>query len=484
MAPRQKYWDSKIKDFSKEELNHLDDFIKNFNIPKNKISNLKEAFYRAKNSFLEFNIDLNKLEEPTKTMVFESVVYIWYIEGNTTRGKKIISHSLSEFKKDNKFYSFKSAINIKYTKGELEKMLDKNEDRYNNLSSIKLGKMKVKRGTQPLGISLNIDDKIKNKSFGKILITAEQGQKISEYLISNNIDTPLEKKPDKRRENFEKWLEKEYKLFIKNLKEENKKQDLNLEVDFEVFRQYTIFYLSNIQRIISNNKEEKQKMEYMKWLYSEFGQFIANSDTKNRTLSFEAFNQGITAYINALNKNDIKKRSIFTILDFSLPSTEKRMYVLDMESKTIQEVLYVSYGYGNEKRGKNTSVFSNNDGTYAAGIGLVITLFETVICSGTLPALTLEGKEKGFNDNTQIRGITLHGAEYARKPRTYPNGEYKLGLTAGCFAVDDRISARVIDEIKGGSAIFVYGKFAEYNSETSKYQDIKFAYNYIKKNNI
>jgi hypothetical protein len=124
MAVKQTYWDTITKDIPAKE---LDNFSKNFNIPKD--NKLKEAFYRAKNSFSEFEINLDKLEEPTKTMLFESVVYIWYREGYNEIGKNIIKKGLTAFKKHKTFYSFKSALPERKSKEDLEKILEKNENK-------------------------------------------------------------------------------------------------------------------------------------------------------------------------------------------------------------------------------------------------------------------------------------------------------------------------------------------------------------------
>jgi hypothetical protein len=69
-------------------------------------------------------------------------------------------------------------------------------------------------------------------------------------------------------------------------------------------------------------------------------------------------------------------------------------------------------------------------------------------------SLNLAGLEPGINDLAYERRIVVHGASYVSPEFLASHG--RLGRSYGCPALDRRVSARVIDLIKGGSAVFAY----------------------------
>src|ERR1700676_4938456 len=52
-------------------------------------------------------------------------------------------------------------------------------------------------------------------------------------------------------------------------------------------------------------------------------------------LSKEAFNEAITGYLNLQKRRTIQHPGILSIVDFSLPSFKKRLFVLDIENGKI-----------------------------------------------------------------------------------------------------------------------------------------------------
>ena len=80
-------------------------------------------------------------------------------------------------------------------------------------------------------------------------------------------------------------------------------------------------------------------------------------------IRFEAFDAAYTGY-KKLNSNN---NPLLTVIDFSLPSTEKRMYVLDLAAN---EVLFVTHvAHGRNSGGNYATSFSNRHGSYQSSLG-------------------------------------------------------------------------------------------------------------------
>ena len=166
----------------------------------------------------------------------------------------------------------------------------------------------------------------------------------------------------------------------------------------------------------------------------------------NGLINYQAFSQAIDGF----NKTKNKEKNILTIVDFSLPSTEKRMFVLDLDKKTILLQSYVAHG-------KNTGdlyakSFSNKSNSNKSSVGLFLT--EGSYNGRNGYSLRLNGLEKGVNDNAKKRNIVVHGADYANPKFIETSG--RLGRSLGCFAVPESVNATIINTIKGKSILYVY----------------------------
>jgi len=144
------------------------------------------------------------------------------------------------------------------------------------------------------------------------------------------------------------------------------------------------------------------------------------------------------------------KKNILTIIDYSLPSTKKRLWVIDLAQGKVLFHELVAHGKGSgNNRARN---FSNQPDSLASSLGL----YETI---GTYNgkhgySLKLKGLEKGFNDKAEDRAIVFHGAWYAS--RAFADKYGRLGRSWGCPALDKRVVRKVIDTIKNGSLVFIY----------------------------
>ena len=173
-------------------------------------------------------------------------------------------------------------------------------------------------------------------------------------------------------------------------------------------------------------------------------------------IDFNAFEAAYVGY-KKLNNN---KNNLLTIIDFNLPSTEKRMYVLDLSKK---EVLYVTHvAHGRNSGGNYATSFSNKNGSYQSSLGFYRTA-ETYN-GGNGYSLRLDGLEKGINDLARPRAVVIHGADYCNENFIKSTG--RLGRSFGCPALPQELNKPIINTIKDGSLIFIYADMPEYHAST------------------
>lgn len=163
--------------------------------------------------------------------------------------------------------------------------------------------------------------------------------------------------------------------------------------------------------------------------------------------SLTALKLALTAY-QCASQTDPNK--LLTVIDYSKPSREKRLWVFDLAHNKLLFEEWVAHGK-NSGADLATS-FSNVPNSYQSSIGLYQT---GVTYSGKHGrSLRLVGLEPGFNDNSQSRAIVMHAAAYA-DPKVVP-GLGRLGRSQGCPAVRPAIAGKLIDTLKTGSYVFAY----------------------------
>jgi hypothetical protein len=166
-------------------------------------------------------------------------------------------------------------------------------------------------------------------------------------------------------------------------------------------------------------------------------------------LSREAFDAARRAFECAQSRGHFD-RSILTVIDYSLASTERRLWVIDLDTEEILFHELVAHGRGS---GDNFAVlFSNVEGSKQSSLGLFRT-GETYEGKHGY-SLRLSGLEPGVNDRAEERAIVIHGADYVTSEFAERNG--RLGRSWGCPALAPDVHRRIIDTIKGGTALFAY----------------------------
>jgi hypothetical protein len=141
---------------------------------------------------------------------------------------------------------------------------------------------------------------------------------------------------------------------------------------------------------------------------------------------------------------------ILTVIDYSLPSTEKRLWVIDLAKRRVLFHELVAHG---QNSGDAYAVdFSNRPGSRQSSLGLFRT--DDVYDGRHGESLRLVGLEPGINDRAEERRIVMHGAAYVNRRVVRRFGQ--LGRSWGCPAVDRAVLPQIVRHIKEGTALFVY----------------------------
>lgn len=179
-------------------------------------------------------------------------------------------------------------------------------------------------------------------------------------------------------------------------------------------------------------------------------------------VSMETFQAAYTGY----QEIEGRKRDILTLIDFTKPSNTERLYVIDMKAEKVLYESVVAHGKGSGEL--YATRFSNTPESHQSSLGFYLTA-ETYQ-GGNGYSLRLNGLERGINDNARARAIVIHGAKYAN-PSVCKNGN-RLGRSYGCPALPETLNKPIIDTIKGGSLLFIYGKDPQYLAKSSILADL------------
>ncbi len=213
---------------------------------------------------------------------------------------------------------------------------------------------------------------------------------------------------------------------------------------FKLFLVLLFFFNFNVN--LSAYKTDSKKE--IKTLYKELN--------LSKKIKFTVFKAALKGFVKI---KELKKRNILTIVDFSKPSTQERLFVIDLEHKKILIQSYVAHGQNSgENKAKH---FSNKANSHQSSLGFYITA-ETYMGKHGY-SLRLDGLEQGINDNARSRNIVIHKASYVSQSFIKQNG--RLGRSWGCPALPEEKYKAIIDLIKEGSCLFIYAK--NYSKKTN-----------------
>ena len=156
----------------------------------------------------------------------------------------------------------------------------------------------------------------------------------------------------------------------------------------------------------------------------------------------------LIAYLHA-HARGMDNKQLLTIVDYTKPSNEPRLWVVDLKHARVLFNTWVTHG-----RNSGSTIatsFSNQRGSLKSSLGVFLTTGSPYV-GGNGYSLRLLGLEKGINDMAYRRDIVFHGAWYANHNR-YGGA---LGRSWGCFAVDEKTVHPLINTIKDNTLVFVY----------------------------
>lgn len=185
--------------------------------------------------------------------------------------------------------------------------------------------------------------------------------------------------------------------------------------------------------------------------------FLMNNETMPELTCFK---KAVKGYLKLKSQGKIENETL-TVIDFSLSSKLKRLWVLDMKSNKVLFNTVVAHG-------KNTGIefankFSNINNSNQSSLGFYIT--DNTYYGKNGFSLFLDGQEKGINCNARKRYIVFHGAKYANSNFIKKNG--RLGRSLGCPAVPTAVNKAIIEKIKNKSCLFIYHPNEKYNNNST-----------------
>ncbi|MGK4567007.1 murein L,D-transpeptidase catalytic domain family protein [Flavobacterium sp. 3HN19-14] len=165
--------------------------------------------------------------------------------------------------------------------------------------------------------------------------------------------------------------------------------------------------------------------------------------------NLESFTNALEGFYDLKAKGQVS-RDILTLIDFSMSSNQKRLWVIDLSTNTILYNTLVAHGRNTGD--EYAKSFSNAAESYKSSLGFYVT---GSIYNGKHGAsLYLNGLEKGVNDNARNRSVVMHGADYVSE--SFIKQNHRLGRSLGCPAIPVEMTSTIINAIKDKSCLYIY----------------------------
>ena len=165
--------------------------------------------------------------------------------------------------------------------------------------------------------------------------------------------------------------------------------------------------------------------------------------------AIESFKQALEGFYSLKDKGMLNK-DILTLVDFSLSSKAKRLWVIDLSTNTILFNSLVAHGRNSGMDFANA--FSNKNDSFKSSLGLYVT--GEVYNGKHGMSMKLDGQEPGVNDNARSRSVVMHGADYVSE--SVVRMQNRLGRSLGCPAIPVELTSDIINTIKDKSVLFIY----------------------------
>jgi len=162
-----------------------------------------------------------------------------------------------------------------------------------------------------------------------------------------------------------------------------------------------------------------------------------------------ALHAALSAWNTLQSRGEIS-RPLLTVIDYGLPSVEKRMWVFDLAERRL--LFHELVAHGRNSGEDLTRSFSNEEGSHMTSLGAFVTGASYTGRNGY--SMRLRGMEPGVNDRAEARAIVVHGAPYVREEVARELG--RLGRSHGCPAVRSEIARTLIEEVKDRTLLYAW----------------------------
>lgn len=226
---------------------------------------------------------------------------------------------------------------------------------------------------------------------------------------------------------------------------------------YSVFLTVALFFLSSFSvdnSVSEDNKNHKNKLILATNLKSKADLIVESvyqSLNPNQFIlpQFESFSEALKGYYKLKEKGLVKKE-ILTLVDFSLSSNTKRLWVIDLATNTVLFQSLVAHGRNTGE--EFATNFSNRTSSFQSSLGFYVT--GEVYNGKHGLSLKLDGVEKGTNCNARSRAVVIHGADYVSE--SFIKQHKRLGRSQGCPALPNELTQPIINTIKEQSVLFIY----------------------------
>ncbi len=170
----------------------------------------------------------------------------------------------------------------------------------------------------------------------------------------------------------------------------------------------------------------------------------------------DVFILALTGFEQLQRQGKLLNERYLTVVDFRLPSTRERLWVIDLVEKKVIFKTLVAHGQNSGEL--YATEFSDTPQSYQSSVGFFLASESYEGKHGL--SLRLDGLEPGINGNARDRAIVLHGADYVSREFIQVNG--RLGRSQGCPSVPVELSEPIIRTIQGQSCFFIYQPGQQY----------------------
>lgn len=143
-------------------------------------------------------------------------------------------------------------------------------------------------------------------------------------------------------------------------------------------------------------------------------------------------------------------RPVLAVIDYSLPSTSRRLWVFNADTGVLLHHELVAHGRGTGAL--HATRFSNRHGSHQSSLGTFVVGDAYRGKHGR--SLRLHGLDDGLNDNALARAVVIHAADYVSDAVVKTSG--RLGRSWGCPTLDPAVAGDVMDTLEDGAVLVAW----------------------------